>query len=112
MREPVEGVYPGLADLARLEYRARGFTLLPRQPVHSLLAGQHGSRLRGRGLNFDELRAYVAGDDVRSIDWAATARLRTPYVRIYMRWRAISTLPLHITRPPPAARPAYRNATI
>jgi uncharacterized protein (DUF58 family) len=87
MREPVEGVYPGLADLARLEYRARGFTLLPRQPVHSLLAGQHGSRLRGRGLNFDELRAYVAGDDVRSIDWAATARMRTPYVRIYTEER-------------------------
>ena len=87
MRDPVPGVYASLADLARLEFRARGFTLLPRQPVHSLLAGQHGSRLRGRGLNFDELRAYVPGDDVRAIDWAATARMRTPYVRVYTEER-------------------------
>jgi uncharacterized protein (DUF58 family) len=87
MREPVPGVYASLADLAKFEFRARGFTLLPRQPVHSLLAGQHGSRLRGRGLNFDELRAYVQGDDVRAIDWAATARMRSPYVRVYTEER-------------------------
>lgn len=87
MREPVPGVYVGLADLVGLQYRARGFTLLPRQPVHSLLAGLHGSRLRGRGLNFDQLRAYVAGDDVRAMDWAATARMRAPYVRTYTEER-------------------------
>lgn len=87
MREPVPGVYASLSDLAALQYRARGFTLLPRQPVHSLLAGLHGSRLRGRGLNFDELRAYSPGDDVRAMDWAATARMRSPYVRVYTEER-------------------------
>ncbi len=72
-----------LNDLIRLKADARGFSLLPRQPVGSLLAGRHGSRLRGRGLSFEELRHYAQGDDIRTIDWKATARLRQPYVRVY-----------------------------
>lgn len=62
---------------------ARGFSFLPRQPVSSLLAGRHASRLRGRGLSFEKLRHYHQGDDVRTIDWKATARLRSPHVRVY-----------------------------
>jgi uncharacterized protein (DUF58 family) len=72
-----------LEDLLQLRADARGFTLLPRQPVGSLLAGRHHSRLRGRGLSFEELRHYVQGDDIRTIDWRATARLREPYIRVY-----------------------------
>jgi uncharacterized protein (DUF58 family) len=72
-----------LDDLIRLRADARGFSLLPRQPVGSLLAGRHASRLRGRGLSFEELRHYAQGDDIRTIDWKATARLRQPYVRVY-----------------------------
>ena len=72
-----------LEDLLMLKADARGFSFLPRQPVHSLLAGRHASRLRGRGLAFEELRHYVQGDDVRTIDWKATARLRSPHVRVY-----------------------------
>ncbi|MBN9085289.1 MAG: DUF58 domain-containing protein [Reyranella sp.] len=76
-----------LDDLLKLDHRARGFSFLPRQPVHSLLTGRHASRLRGRGLDFDELRHYYEGDDTRTIDWAATARLGTPYVRVYREER-------------------------
>jgi uncharacterized protein (DUF58 family) len=76
-----------LEELLKLDHRARGFSFLPRQPVHSLLTGRHGSRLRGRGLDFDELRHYYEGDDTRTIDWAATARLGTPYVRVYREER-------------------------
>ncbi len=72
-----------LEDLIRLKADARGFSFLPRQPVSSLLAGRHASRLRGRGLAFEELRHYQQGDDIRTIDWKATARLRSPYVRVY-----------------------------
>lgn len=72
-----------LDELILLQAEARGFSFLPSQPVHSLLAGRHASRLRGRGLSFEELRHYVQGDDVRTIDWKATARLRTPHVRVY-----------------------------
>lgn len=72
-----------LDELIELKADARGFSFLPRQPLHSLLAGRHASRLRGRGLDFEELRHYAQGDDVRNIDWKATARLRSPYVRVY-----------------------------
>jgi len=51
--------------------------------MHSALAGKHVSRLRGRGLNFEEIRAYVPGDDVRAMDWRVTARLRKPHIRVY-----------------------------
>ena len=80
-------VHPTLDDLVRLQFEARGFSLLPRQPIHSLLSGRHASRLRGRGLTFEELRRYRAGDDIRSIDWRATARLRAAHVRVYSEER-------------------------
>ncbi len=82
-----ETVYASLKRLAELEYDARGFSLLPRQPVASILAGRHASRLRGRGLNFEELRGYIRGDDIRNIDWKATARMRKPFVRVYSEER-------------------------
>ena len=80
-------IHPTLDDLVRLQYDARDFSLLPRQPVHSLLSGRHASRLRGRGLTFEELRNYRPGDDIRSMDWRATARLRKPHVRVYCEER-------------------------
>jgi uncharacterized protein (DUF58 family) len=80
-------VHPTLEQLVRLQFKTRGFSLLPRQPVHSLLSGRHASRLRGRGLTFEELRDYRPGDDIRSIDWRATARLRKPHVRVYSEER-------------------------
>ncbi|MGO4735770.1 DUF58 domain-containing protein [Bosea sp. 2KB_26] len=79
--------FVSLDDLLRLKQRAKGFSFLPHQPVHSLLAGRHASRLRGRGLNFEELRHYFEGDDTRSIDWLATARLGAPHVRVYSEER-------------------------
>jgi len=66
-----------------LQYKASGFSFLPRQPIHSVLSGRHASKLRGRGLNFEELRNYLPGDDTRNIDWKVTARTGTPYVRVY-----------------------------
>ena len=80
-------IHPSLDDLVRLQFETHGFTLLPRQPVNSLLSGRHASRLRGRGLTFEELRGYRPGDDIRSIDWRATARLRKPHVRVYSEER-------------------------
>lgn len=80
-------IHPTLEQLVRLQFEARDFSLLPRQPVHSLLSGRHASRLRGRGLTFEELRRYRPGDDIRSIDWRATARLRAAHVRVYSEER-------------------------
>lgn len=84
---PHPGVYADLAELARLKFRTRGFSFLPRQPVHSILAGRHASRLRGRGLNFEEIRRYLPGDDIRNMDWRVTARTRQPHVRVYTEER-------------------------
>jgi uncharacterized protein (DUF58 family) len=82
LQKPVR-VYADLDELMRLRFKASGFSFLPRQPVHSILSGRHASKLRGRGLNFEELRNYLPGDDTRNIDWKVTARTREPYVRIY-----------------------------
>lgn len=81
------GVYADLTELARIEFKARGFSFLPRQPVHSILAGRHASRLRGRGLNFEEIRRYLPGDDIRNMDWRVTARVQKPHVRVYTEER-------------------------
>lgn len=76
-----------LNHLRSLESRARNLTFLPRQPANSVLNGRHASRLRGRGLNFEELRGYLAGDDPRTIDWKVTARTGEPHVRVYSEER-------------------------
>jgi len=81
------GVYADLGELARLEYKASGFSFLPRQPVQSLLTGRHASRLRGRGLNFEEIRRYLPGDDIRTIDWRITQRTGKPHVRVFTEER-------------------------
>lgn len=81
------GVYVSLDDLARLEHKARDFSFLPRQPVHSLLTGRHSSRIRGRGLDFDEIRRYLPGDDVRTIDWKITQRTGKTHVRVFTEER-------------------------
>lgn len=82
-----ERVYATVEDLVRLQHLAKGFTFLPRQPVHSILAGRHASRMRGRGLNFEEVRHYQAGDDIRMIDWKVTARTRSPHTRVFTEER-------------------------
>jgi uncharacterized protein (DUF58 family) len=85
--EAIPGVYASLSELIGLQHKARGFSFLPRQPIHSLLAGQHASRLRGRGLDFEELRHYQFGDDVRQIDWKATNRTRKTQLRVFSEER-------------------------
>ncbi len=77
------GVYTNLDDLIRIQFKARNFSFLPEQPVSSILSGRYASRLRGRGLNFEEIRRYLPGDDIRTMDWKVTARTRSPHVRVY-----------------------------
>jgi uncharacterized protein (DUF58 family) len=84
---PVGTVRVTVEHLARLEPAARGMGLLPRQARRSILAGRHASRLRGRGLDFDEIRGYVAGDDVRTIDWKASLRVGKAQIRAYTEER-------------------------
>jgi uncharacterized protein (DUF58 family) len=80
-------VYVSLAQLMALQFQARGLSFVARQPQGSLLAGNHASRLRGRGLNFDELRRYQPGDDLRHLDWRASLRTGKPVVRTFTEER-------------------------
>jgi uncharacterized protein (DUF58 family) len=78
--ETDEGAY---VTVVALKERVRDLTFLPRARVQQLLAGRMQSSLRGRGLSFEELREYLPGDDIRTIDWRVTARTGTPVVRVY-----------------------------
>ncbi|MFK3660216.1 DUF58 domain-containing protein [Scandinavium sp. NPDC088450] len=71
------------ASLLALANKARLITNPPGQIPPGALAGERTSKQQGRGLNFDSLRRYQPGDDVRLIDWLATARLRSPWIRLY-----------------------------
>ncbi|RDI97809.1 DUF58 domain-containing protein [Dyella solisilvae] len=80
-------VYVTPAHLVRMEMDASRLNLAPHRPHHSILSGRHASRLRGRGLNFEEIRAYVPGDDLRRLDWKASLRVGRALVRSYTEER-------------------------
>jgi uncharacterized protein (DUF58 family) len=84
---PDPRIHVTLSQLRSLQAPARGLSFLPRSSSTSALSGRHATRLRGRGLNFEEMRNYLPGDDIRSIDWKATARTGTPYVRVFTEER-------------------------
>ncbi|HEX6226246.1 MAG TPA: DUF58 domain-containing protein [Chryseolinea sp.] len=72
-----------LEDLMQYEYLVQSASLLPTHPVYSILAGRHASKLRGRGLDFEEVRLYVPGDDIRNIDWRVTARVGQTHSKVF-----------------------------
>jgi uncharacterized protein (DUF58 family) len=77
-------IFVTLEGLMKMEPLARGFSFLARkQKVRSILGGQHASKLRGRGLDFEEVRNYVAGDDIRNIDWKVTARTQKTHSKVF-----------------------------
>ncbi len=79
-----EEIFISLNELLRQEHLARGFSFLAnKQRVRSILGGKHASKLRGRGLDFEEVRNYVPGDDIRNIDWKVTARTQKTHSRVY-----------------------------
>ena len=82
-----EKVSVTLDTLIRVGQRAKGFSFLPRGGAKSILAGRHASKLRGRGMDFLELKPYSPGDDVRAIDWRATRRTGRAHVRVYNQER-------------------------
>ena len=75
-----------------LRRRVRQIEIRARRVLRDQLAGEYRSAFRGSGLEFAEVRPYAAGDDVRSIDWKATARLRAPFVRRYVEEREQTVL--------------------
>ncbi len=60
--------------------------------VNDSLAGSYQSVFKGRGMNFSEVREYVPGDDIRTIDWNVTARTSTPHVKKYTEERELTIM--------------------
>ena len=79
----------GATELLR---RVRAIELRARRLVDDLFLGEYHAVFRGRGIEFDELRPYVVGDDVRSIDWKSYARTGQPLVRRYREDRDLTVL--------------------
>ncbi|MCP3677001.1 MAG: DUF58 domain-containing protein, partial [Deltaproteobacteria bacterium] len=60
--------------------------------VNDSLAGSYHSVFKGRGMNFDEVREYVPGDDIRSIDWNVTARTGIPHIKKFTEERELTIM--------------------
>ena len=66
--------------------------IVARRLVTDVFAGEYQSIFKGRGMEFDEVRPYYPGDDVRRIDWNVTARMAAPYVRRYQEERELTVM--------------------
>ena len=75
------------SDIAK---KIRRIELMTRKTVTEALAGDYKSAFRGTGMEFDEVREYQAGDDVRSIDWNVTARQGRPFVKRFHEERELT----------------------
>jgi len=78
---------PDLEELVALRGAAQGLNLRAGRPALARLYGGHRSAQRGRGLEFEEVRLYAAGDDARSIDWRVTARRSKPHTKLFREER-------------------------
>ncbi|MDP5208648.1 DUF58 domain-containing protein [Microbulbifer sp. 2205BS26-8] len=83
----LRGAYPQVGPLVQLRYAARQLQLFQPRLARSDQAGNLLTRYRGRGMNFEEVRGYQAGDDVRSIDWRVTARTGKTHTKLYQEER-------------------------
>jgi len=72
--------------------RVREIQIHTGRQVADVLAGQYVSVFKGRGIEFDEVRPYVPGDDIRIIDWNVTARAGMPYVKRYVEERQLTLM--------------------
>jgi len=76
-------IYPDFKELLRFQRGRSGVKLFSLRDVSSLSSGVFRSPFRGQGLEFDEVREYAPGDDVRYIDWRVTARMDKPYLKVF-----------------------------
>ncbi len=74
-----------LKKVRKIEIKTKGLST-------QIFSGEYHSAFKGRGMAFSEVREYSPGDDVRTIDWNVTARLRTPYVKVFEEERELSVM--------------------
>ena len=78
-------------DKATLK-KVRRIQIKATRMVEDILAGQYHSVFKGRGMEFDEVREYVPGDDIRTIDWNVTARANKPYIKKFVEERELTVM--------------------
>ncbi len=72
--------------------KVRHIEIVTRRLVNEVMAGSYHSVFKGRGMEFDEVREYSPGDDVRAIDWNVTARTGSPHVKTFIEERELTVL--------------------
>lgn len=75
-----------------LNQKIRQIQIKARKSVTDVLAGEYHSVFKGRGMDFDEVREYQPGDDIRAIDWNVTARTGQPHIKRYVEERELTVL--------------------
>jgi uncharacterized protein (DUF58 family) len=79
-------------DVAEIIKKVQRIEIVANRTVDDLFAGQYKSVFRGRGMEFDEVREYQPGDDVRAIDWNVTARTGVPHVKRFVEERELRVM--------------------
>ena len=72
--------------------KVRKIGIKTRALSHQIFAGEYHSAFKGRGMAFSEVREYQYGDDVRNMDWNVTARMRSPYVKVFEEERELTVV--------------------
>jgi uncharacterized protein (DUF58 family) len=79
-------------DVADILKKVQRIQIVANRTVNDLFAGQYKSVFRGRGMEFDEVREYQPGDDIRTIDWNVTARTGHPFIKRFAEERELTVL--------------------
>ncbi|MCK5233904.1 MAG: DUF58 domain-containing protein, partial [Candidatus Aenigmarchaeota archaeon] len=72
--------------------KVRNFDIRTKNLVDGLMQGSYLSAFKGRGIEFSDVREYVPGDDIRSIDWNVTARMGQPYIKEFVEERDLTAI--------------------
>jgi len=80
-------LHPQLDDLLELRHQAHTLGVAAHHLVNSTFTGLYSSVFRGTGLDFDEVREYREGDDIRNMDWLVTARTNVPHLKVFREER-------------------------
>jgi uncharacterized protein (DUF58 family) len=85
-------LYPHIDDLLELRHQAHTLGLASHHLVNSSFSGLYASVFRGTGLDFEEVREYREGDDIRNMEWNVTARTNVPHLKIFREERERSVV--------------------
>ncbi|GHT12193.1 hypothetical protein FACS1894170_06700 [Planctomycetales bacterium] len=81
-----------MPEVSELLKKVRQIEIVANRSVSDLFAGQYKSTFRGKGMEFSEVREYMPGDDIRSIDWNVTARSGKPFIKRFVEERELTIL--------------------